>query len=105
MILRLLAAGAGDPVVVRFWHAQQPLHGRCPGVVHRVPHQHLDGLQINPACLMPIAEDNLQYAAYFPGNFLLDGFGRFFSCGVRVSSTGRVRQICSFTTTKERLNC
>jgi hypothetical protein len=24
---------------VRFWHAQQPLHGQCAGMVHRVPHQ------------------------------------------------------------------
>jgi hypothetical protein len=37
--MRLLAAGARDPVLVRFWHARQSLHGHCPGVVHRVPHQ------------------------------------------------------------------
>jgi hypothetical protein len=54
---------------------------------------------------MPVAEHHLHYAAYFLGDFLLDRFGRFFSCGVRVSSTGRVRQISSFTATKERLNC
>jgi hypothetical protein len=41
---------------------------------------------------------------YFSRDFLADGFGRFFSCGVSISSIGRKRQIFSFTSTKERLN-
>jgi len=96
----LLTAAAGDLVVVRRRHAQQPLHGPCPGVVHRVPHQHLDGLQIDRAGLMPIAEDDLYDPAYFLGNFLLDRFCRFFSCAVKVSSTGRNLQILSLTSNR-----
>ena len=69
-------------------------------MVHRVPHQGLDGLQIDPAGLVPVAEDNRYDPAYFLGNLLLDRFGRFFSCGVKVSSTGRSLQIFSFTSNK-----
>jgi hypothetical protein len=105
VVSRLLAAGAGDLVIVRLWHAQQPLHGQSPGAVHRIPHQHLDCLQVERARLMPTAEDNLHDTAYFLGNLLLDCFDRFLSCGESVSSTGRVRQICSFTSTKDLLNC
>jgi hypothetical protein len=53
---------------------------------------------------MPISEDNLEYAVYLLGDLLLDSFGRFFPCGVRVSSTGRARQICSLTATKDLFN-
>jgi hypothetical protein len=55
--------------------------------------------------LSGISPVSLHYTVHFLGDLLPDGFGRFFSCGVSVSSTGRVRQICSFTATKERLNC
>jgi len=105
VVSSLLTTAAGDLAVVRHRHAQQPLHGHCPGLVHRVPHQLLDGLQIDRAGLMPIGEDDLYVPAYFLGDFLLDCFCRFFSCGESVSSTGRVRQICSFTSTKDRLHC
>jgi hypothetical protein len=105
VVSSLLTAAAGDLAVVRQGHAQQPLHSHCPGVVHRVPHQQLDSLQIDGAALMPIAEDDLYDSAYFLGDFLLDCFCRFFSCGESVSSTGRLRQICSFTSTKDRLHC
>ena len=100
VVSSLLTAAAGDLAVVRFWHAQQPLHGHCPGVVHGVPHQCLDGLQIDRAGLMPIAEDNLYHPAYFLRDFLLDRFCRFFSCGVKVSSTGRNLQIFSLTSNR-----
>jgi hypothetical protein len=59
VVSRLLAAATGDLVVMRYRHAQQPLHGHCPGVVHRVPHQHLDGFQIDRAGLMPIGGTSL----------------------------------------------
>ena len=42
---------------------------------------------------MPIGEDDLYDAAYFLGDFLLDRFCRFFSCTVKVSSTGRNLQM------------
>jgi hypothetical protein len=96
----LLAATAGDLVVVRRRHRQQPLHGHCPGVVHRVSYQHLDGLQIDGAGLMPSADDDLYDDAYFLGDFLLDRFRGFFSCAVKVSSTGRNLQIFSLTSNK-----
>jgi hypothetical protein len=72
--------------------------------VHRVAHQHFDGFQLDPAGVTPTAEDDLEDAVYFLSDFLLDGFRRFFSCGVSVSSIGRDWQICSFTVTKDRLN-
>ena len=53
---------------------------------------------------MPTTEYNLEYAVYFLSDFLLDGFRRFFSCGVSDSSMGRAWQISSFTVTKDRLN-
>ena len=73
-------------------------------MVHGVPHQYLDRLQIQPACLMPTTEYHLNYTIYFLNDFLLDGFRRFFSCGVSDSSMGRAWQIASFTATKDRLN-
>lgn len=79
--------------------------GCCPSAVHRAPRQHLDGFQLYPACLMPTTGDNPEDTVYFLSNFLLDGFGRLFPCGVSVSSMGRVWQISSFTATKDRLNC
>jgi hypothetical protein len=100
VVSRLLAAAAGDLVVMRCRHTQQPLHGHCPGVAHRVPHQQLDGLQIDGAGLMPVAEDDLYYPADFLGDLLLDRFSRFFSCAVKVSSTGRSFQIFSLTSNK-----
>ena len=100
VVSSLLAATAGDLLFVRRRHAQQPLHGHCPSVVHRVPHQHLDGFQIDRAGLAPIAEDDLYDPAYFLGDFLLDRFCRFFSCAVKVSSTGRNLQILSLTSSK-----
>jgi hypothetical protein len=78
VVSSLLAAAAGDLAVVRHRQAQQPLHGHCSGVMHRVPHQQLDSLQVDGAALMPIAEDDLYDSAYFLGDFLLDRFCRFF---------------------------
>lgn len=57
--------------------------------MHRSAHQCFDGLQIDSFGLTDAAEGNLQQAAYFLGDFALDRHGSFFSCGVRVSSTGR----------------
>jgi hypothetical protein len=100
VVSRLLTAAAGELRVVRRRHAQQPLHRHCPGMVHRVPHQQLDSLQIDRAGPMPTAEDDLYDPAYFLGDFLLDRFCRFFSCTVKVSSTGRNLQMLSLTSNK-----
>src|SRR5689334_17168306 len=72
--------------------------------MHRVAHQHLDGFQFDASGLVPGGKDNLEKPIYFLSDFALDDFRRFFSCGVSVSSTGRAWQICSFTSTKDRLN-
>jgi hypothetical protein len=72
------------------------------GAVHRSPHHHFDGFQIQSPGLAPAGEDYLQQAIYFLRDFLLDLLDRFFSSGVRVSSTGRSRQIFSLTSRKAR---
>jgi hypothetical protein len=59
------------------------------GSVHGSPHGHFDRFQIESAGLALLLEDQPQQRAYFPFDFLPDRFRRFFSCGVRVSSTGR----------------
>ena len=48
-----------------------------------------DCFEIEHARLATRGEDHPQQPAYFFGDFLLDRFGRFFSCDVSVSSTGR----------------
>jgi len=49
--------------------------------------------------LAAAGKDYLKQTVHFLGDFLLDRFGRFFSSGVKASSTGRSRQICSLTPT------
>ena len=66
---------------------------------------HLHRLQIYAAGLLPLGEDAAQQGGYFARDLRVDRFGRFFSCGVSVSSTGRARQIFSLTSTKDRSNC
>jgi hypothetical protein len=46
--------------------------------MHRPAHQHLDGLQIHTTGLANSGKNNLQQAAYFLGDFLLDRFRCFF---------------------------
>jgi hypothetical protein len=70
--------------------------------MHGATHGHLHSLQIHLAGFAPSGEDHLQQPGYFVLDFLLDCFRRFFSSGVKVSSTGRRRQICSFTSTSSR---
>jgi hypothetical protein len=73
------------------------MHGRA--------HQHLDRFQIHQARLTHAREEGAQQLLYFPRDFLLDGVRRFFSCSLSgCSSTGRRRQIFSFTSRKERLS-
>jgi len=82
-------------------------------VIAHHPHGFLDQggqyewprFQIQLAALGALLEDQLQQTAYFTRDFLLDRVGCFFSCDVRVSSTGRARQIFSLVSTKVRLSC
>src|SRR5271155_1333029 len=72
--------------------------------MHRSPHRHLDRFQIESPGLALLLENQTQQRAYLPFDFLPDGFRRFFSCGVRLSSTGRARQIFSLVSIKVRLS-
>jgi hypothetical protein len=73
------------------------MHGRTYG--------HLDGFQVEAACLATIVEDDAQELVYFARDFLADLLGRFFSWSLGgASSTGRRRQIFSLISTKVRFN-
>jgi hypothetical protein len=63
-------------------------------------HRHLEGLQIQTPRLAAALNDDAHQLVYFARDFLADRFCRFFSAGKRVSSTGRARQILSFTSSK-----
>ena len=80
---------------------EQPRASSMQGIARRL----FDRFEIELAALSPIAEDDLQEPPYFFGDFLLDRFGRFFSCALKVSSTGRAWQIWVLTSTYSRLNC
>ena len=67
------------------------------GLVHRRADRHLGGFQIRPPRFTATGEQDAQQLRYFAGDFLLDRFRRFFSCGENASSTGRARQIRSLT--------
>jgi hypothetical protein len=77
--------------------------GACP--VHGSTSSRFDGFQIEAAGVAQFGEDHVQQLVYFAGDLLMNRFGRFFSCGVRLSSTGRNRQIFSLTSMKSRLIC
>jgi hypothetical protein len=74
------------------------------GSMHSRPHSHLERFQIESACPALLLEDKPQQRGYFPFDFPMDGFRRFFSCGVSVASTGRDSQISSFVSIKVRLS-
>ena len=96
-IARLLSTGARNCALLRHGKPQQLGQGAGSGPLHGRTHQHLDGFQIEAA-----REDRAKQLLYLARNFALDSVRRFFSCGVRVSSTGRRRQIFSFTSTSSR---
>jgi hypothetical protein len=73
--------------------------------MHGRTHRHLDRFQIETAGLAAIFEDDAQELIYFARDFPPDGFDRFFSSGESVSSTGRARQMLSFTSSNCWLSC
>ena len=87
----------GPLVDSRGFQLQQFRQSSCARFMHDRAHGQLDSFQIQTARLAPIVEDNAQQLLYFARDLLADRFGRFFSCGDRESSTGRARQILSFT--------
>jgi hypothetical protein len=102
----LLAARTSDLALVQAGRvgAQQLAQRSRPGPMHRSPHGHFDRFQIESACFALILKDEPEYGGYFPFDLPMDGFRRFFSCGVSVSSTGRASQISSFVSIKVRLS-
>jgi hypothetical protein len=73
--------------------------------MHGRTHRHLDRFQIETPGLAAIFEDDAQELIYFARDFPTDRFDRFFSSGESVSSTGRARQMLSFTSSNCWLSC
>jgi len=106
-IVRLLATTtANTPLLVGNWRwePQQFAQGGGSGPMHGRTHQCLKSFQIHPSRLAMALEDHTQQLLYFERDFLVDRLGRFFSSGDRASSTGRARQILSFTSSKSWLS-
>lgn len=101
-VMSLLAAGTRKSTLIgrRGWELQKFAESQGSSVMHGGTHRHLDGFQIEAARLAPAVEDDAQQSVYFAGDFPLDRFGRFFSCGVcSVCSSGRKRQTVRLTST------
>jgi hypothetical protein len=81
----------------RGWKSHELGQGGGSSLMHRRPHRHFDGFQIEVPGFAAPGEDGTQQLLYLARDFLADRFGRFFSCGEKVSSTGRARQIFSLT--------
>jgi hypothetical protein len=80
---------------------EQVSQGRSTATMHSRAESHLDLLQVQLPGFAPFGKDDPQEALYLALDLPLDRFGRFFSCGLSPSSsTGRRRQIFSFTSTK-----
>jgi hypothetical protein len=77
----------------------------CARLVHGGTRGRFNGFQIEATGPAQSGEDDVQEPVYFAGDFLMDRFGRFFSCDVSLSSAGRSWQIFSLTPMKSRLIC
>jgi hypothetical protein len=97
----LLAAPTrgGPPGRGRGFELQQLGQRFATGLMHGRADRHFHGFQIPKSGLAKLGEDDAQDLLYFARDFLMDGFRRFFSCGVSVPSTGRKAQIFSLTST------
>jgi hypothetical protein len=73
--------------------------------VHGDARRCFDCFQIETARAAESGKDDIEKLIYFADDLLPDRFGRFFSCAVKVCSTGRKRQIFSLTSTNSRLIC
>ena len=83
---------------------QQVAKGGGAGMMKSSAERHLYRFQIRLAGLLALGKNASQQGRYFACDLVLDRLGRFFSSGVSVSSTGRVRQIFSFTSSNSRLS-
>jgi len=84
---------------------QQFTQGRGASPMHGRTHSRFDSFQIQTSRLAAALENHTQKLLYFARDFLADRFDRFFPSDDRVSSTGRARQILSFTSSKSWLSC
>ena len=104
-VASLLTAGAGDSGRHGLGGRQQLAQQRGPGAMHGAANRRLDGFEIEGVAAALAAEDDPEQLRHFLGDFVADGFGRFFSWGVGVSSAGRRRQMLSLTSSNCRLSC
>ena len=91
-------------VWARRFVSQQLAQRSRPRPMHRRPQGHLDCFQIQRSGLATVLKNDTEQAAYFAFDFLPDGFRRFFSSAVSLSSGGRARQMRSFVSIKVLLN-
>ena len=99
MSLAAARTGKGPLIGGRGRELQELGQRRCSGLMHGRAHRHLDGFQVETARPAATIEDHAQQLVYFARDLLADDFGRFFSCAVGVSSTGRKRQTLRLTST------
>jgi len=98
LVARGMTARAGDRRGLGGSFAEQVGQGGCTGAMHALADEHLDRLQVEAPVLAAVGQDLLDKRTYFAGDFLLDGFQRFFSCSDgRSGSEGRWWQICALT--------
>ena len=100
-IPRLLSATAGYLSRNRSGLLQQVAERRRSGPVHGGSRCRFDSLQVESTSPVQPREEDAEKLVYFPCDFLVDRFGRFFSCSDRSgSSMGRSLQIFSFTSSR-----
>jgi hypothetical protein len=106
-VVRLMATTAGNVALFggRGRELQQLAQGGGASAMHGRAHRRFQRFQIHTPRLVAALEHYTQQLLYFARDFLVDGFGRFFSSGDRVASTGRARQIFSFTSSNSWLSC
>ena len=84
---------------------QQMIERARSRFVHGGTSSRFDGFQIQKPGSAQTVEDYVEQLVYFARDFLADRFGCFFSSDVKLSSTGRSRQISSLISMKLRLIC
>jgi hypothetical protein len=108
VVVREVAASTRNRPLVgcRGWELQKFGEGGSPRPMQGRAHRHFHGLQIDAAVFAPLSKEATQELVYFPRHLLMDRSSRFFSSAVHVpaSSTGRRRQIFSFTAISSALS-
>jgi hypothetical protein len=87
-------------ILIRRIASQQVCQCRSPRLVHGGANRCLGRFQVQVASLAMVLEDEVQQSVYFAGDFLFDGFRRFFSwVEESIGAMGRKRQICVLIST------